>query len=130
MKFLNQFYLFNGLSKYYEHLLKRCNSGLLEFSVERKKELERFIKIMSQNMESNEMDLMKAFNCDPSWPVCLFDFTYKNSCNSFQIMRCQKMLTEYVVEDYFAESNFKKNGIEFDRKVNNVNDQESDVIRE
>lgn len=32
LKFLNQFYLFNGLSKYYEHLLKRCNGGLLEMS--------------------------------------------------------------------------------------------------
>ena len=81
LKFLNQFYLFNGLSKYYEHLLKRCNAGLLEYTDEWKIELERNIKIMSQNMESNEMDLMKAFNCDPSWPVCLYDFTYKNSCN-------------------------------------------------
>ena len=21
-------------------------------------------------------DLMKIFDCDPSWPVCLFDFTF------------------------------------------------------
>ena len=40
------------------------------------------------------------------------------------------MLTEYVVEDYFAEDNFTKNGIEYDREVSYVNDQESDVIRE
>lgn len=40
------------------------------------------------------------------------------------------MLTEYVVEDYFAEDNFKKNGIEYNEAVNYVNDQESDVIRE
>ena len=40
------------------------------------------------------------------------------------------MLTNYVVEDYFAADNFKKNGIEYDGDVNYVNDQESDVIRE
>ena len=30
------------------------------------------------------------------------------------------MLTEYVVEDYFAEDNFKKNGIEYNEAVNYV----------
>ena len=64
-------------------------------SDEWKIELERNIKIMSQNMESNEMDLiflmkaelggsakksesglLEAFNCDPSWPYQYIFFIF------------------------------------------------------
>ena len=68
---------------------------------------------------------MKTFNCDPDWPICLFDFTYKNKSNEFQAMRCKHNLKNYVVEDYF---NFFS-GIDKTKESLLLMD-ETDVIRE
>lgn len=70
---------------------------------------------------------MKTFNCDPDWPICLFDFTYKNKSNEFQAMRCKHNLKNYVVEDYFDFFN----GIDQSKKKESLLIlDETDVIRE
>ena len=38
-KFLNQFYLFNGLSKYYEHVIKKEKSGHIRLTEAELKEI-------------------------------------------------------------------------------------------
>ena len=56
-------------------------------------------------MEQFEQDLMSIFDCDPSWPLCLYDFTHKNACPKFVTMRVQQKLNEFVIDDYWYSSN-------------------------
>ena len=44
---------------------------------------------------------MSIFDCDPSWPSCLYDFTHKNLCPKFIVMRVKQPLNTLVIEDYF-----------------------------
>jgi len=43
-------------------------------------QLKEYIYLLGSN-NVNNTELMKVFNCDPTWPVCLYDFTYKNKSN-------------------------------------------------
>ena len=52
-------------------------------------------------MDKYERDLMKIFNCNPEWPVCLFDFSFKNKTPSFVTFRVEGSLEAYVFEDYY-----------------------------
>lgn len=124
-KFLNQFYLFNGLPKYYEHVLKKEKSGHIQLPDSELKEIKNSYKIINSNLDGKEKELMKVFNCNPKWPICLYDFTFKNKCNQFLIMKCRSNLSKYVVNDYFEE----KGGInKYARSF--FTEDESDVIRE
>ena len=103
LKYLNQFYLFNGLNKYYEYLKKQEESGLAKYSEEQSAYVKKCLGVLSSNLENRESDLMKVFNCDPNWPVCLYDFSYKNKSNQFQTLKCKNKLSSYVVSNYFYE---------------------------
>ena len=67
---------------------------------------------------------MKVFNCDPKWPICLYDFTFKNKCNQFLTMKCRSNLSKYIVEDYFTNSGVNK------KAKRSWVEEEGDVIRE
>jgi len=43
---------------------------------------------------------MKIFNCDVQWPLCLFDFTYKNRIPQFLCFRASND-PPVIIEDYF-----------------------------
>ena len=101
LKFLNQFYLFNGLSKYYDHIVKLSNKGII-IDEETLKEAKRCLAILNSNLDNREGELMKVYNCNPEWPICLYDFTYKNKSNEYQTMKCRKKLSSYIVEDYIG----------------------------
>lgn len=47
---------------------------------------------------------MNIFNCDPKWPICLFDFTYKNKVPNFFCFRVRADLSSFIVADYFGGS--------------------------
>lgn len=67
---------------------------------------------------------MKVFNCNPEWPICLYDFTFKNKCNQFLIMKTKRNLKDYVIEDYILP-----NGV--DRGAEHKYEfSEHDVVRE
>jgi len=53
-------------------------------------------------MEKLEGNLMKIFNCDASWPLCLHDFTFKNRIPSYYAFRSEKPLTSFLNENYFS----------------------------
>ena len=55
VKFLNKFFLFSGYSKH----------GKLSLEQE------------------NESEVVKQAQCEQWWPVCLYDFTFKNSCHEY-----------------------------------------------
>lgn len=46
-------------------------------------------------------NLMDIFNCDPSWPICLYDFTIKQKCPTQFVFRTSHLLTSFVNPDYF-----------------------------
>ena len=73
-----------------------------------KKEVDEWLEIMRSNLENRENDFMKVFNCNEDWPVCLYDFTYKNKSNQYQVMKCQKSLNKYIVEDYITMDESKR----------------------
>lgn len=52
-------------------------------------------------MDKYERDLMRLFNCSADWPVCLYDFTFKNKNPSYLVMRVAGDLTEFIFEEYF-----------------------------
>lgn len=56
-------------------------TGKLQLSAERAQEVETYASILSTNLDIKDQDLMRVFNCDPEWPICMFDFTYKNKTN-------------------------------------------------
>ena len=47
---------------------------------------------------------MDIFNCDPTWPICLFDFTCKNKCPNFFRFRVGAPLDSFIQDDYFNET--------------------------
>jgi hypothetical protein len=52
-------------------------------------------------MDKYERDLMKIFNCDPSWQICLFDFSFKNKNPSFIALKVSGGLDTYIFDDYY-----------------------------
>lgn len=59
------------------------------------------VKITAQSLDKYERDLMRIFNCNPEWPVCLFDFSFKNKTPSFVTFKVEGNLESYVFEDYY-----------------------------
>ena len=82
MKFLNKFYLFSGFSKLRSQQLKQ-----------------------QSNSEDFENQVVAEMDCSQQWPVCLYDFTYKNKCSSFFSFRVQN--SPPLIEDYFSFSEDK-----------------------
>jgi len=50
---------------------------------------------------------MQFFNCNPEWPICLYDFSFRNKCPTYFAFRVGKPLVSYVVDDYFYGSEEK-----------------------
>lgn len=74
MKFLNKFYLFTGTN--------------------------RTTNTVAESLHNPDL----FFNCDPQkWPLCLFDFTYKNILHQFFVYRVNKN-TVQILDDYFYGS--------------------------
>jgi hypothetical protein len=80
LKFVNKFFLYSGLTKNLDQ---------------------------SGSMEEFESELMKIFNCDPEWPICLYDFTYKNKVPKFFCFRIECDLTTRIIDNYFTNENSK-----------------------
>ena len=44
---------------------------------------------------------MEIYNCDPKWPVCIFDFTFKNINPKYVTFKVHGNLAQHIKEDYF-----------------------------
>lgn len=126
IKFLNQFYMFNGFNKYIEQQINGKDNNKLS-QIERET-LIKNLKLINTNLDKKEKEVMRIFDCDTNWPLCLYDFTIKNRNNTQITMRSRYNLKDYVVENYFREdgivSNNKKNYY-YRNKL-----YEDDIIRE
>ena len=87
LQFVNRFFLYNGLQTYYA--TRNDEEAIIA------------TKIASATMEKFELDIMKIFVCNPKWPICLYDFSFRNKCPTYFCFRVQNDLTEYVRDDYF-----------------------------
>jgi len=61
--------------------MERHEKGIQKLDAASVKELKEYKTILCTNLEVKETDMMKIFNCNPKWPICMFDFTYKNKSN-------------------------------------------------
>lgn len=78
LQFVNKFFLYSGLCKFYEE-----------------KEVEW------KTIEDFEKEVMQMFNCDSDWPICLFDFTYKNRIPNYLCFKTQSNFSNLFQENYF-----------------------------
>jgi hypothetical protein len=88
------------------------------------------VAILSSNLDNREGELMKVYNCNPDWPICLYDFTYKNKSNEYQTMKCRKELSSYIVEDYFSIDPEEKDLIESMISERNTDEMQIDIVKE
>jgi hypothetical protein len=80
-------------------------------------------------MEDFEEELMTIFNCDPSWPICLFDFTYKNKVPHYFCFKVNRSLNDHVIPDYFIPENAQTYKDPKSRKLQNAIN-ENDILAE
>lgn len=52
--------------------------GLWPMQGQEEKQIMGSLEIFKSQLETREHDIAKVFDCDPSWPLCLYDFTIKN----------------------------------------------------
>jgi hypothetical protein len=69
-------------------------------------------------MDQFERELMNIFNCKPEWPICLFDFTYKNKVPNFFNFRVGKNLNSFIIDNYFEDDGMT---IEVNPKLSIIN---------
>ena len=100
---MNLFYLFNGFNKFIEGELKLEKEGMSHLSDAKKQELKDTLKLINSNKDKKETELMQIFDCDPNWPICLYDFTFKNRNHKYISMRCRESLNDYVYDNYFDQ---------------------------
>ena len=53
------------------------------------------------SIDRNEDELMKVFNCDPTWPICTYDFSYTNKCPTYFCFRVGHDFNKLLKPDYF-----------------------------
>ena len=49
--------------------------------------------------ENYEEAVVKNYSCDPTWPICLYDFTYKILCEQFFSYRIGTPIE--IIDNYF-----------------------------
>jgi len=48
---------------------------------------------------------MAIYDCDPSWPVCIYDFSFKNRSPNYFAFKVEEDLTKFIVSSYFSNDN-------------------------
>jgi len=96
VKFLSNFSQYNGLAMYYKFLEPRTE------------DIQKAFSIISSSIGVYEKQLMTVYNCKPEWPVCLYDFSFKNRVPNFFVLKVAKSLNDYVDWNYFAPGHRKE----------------------
>jgi hypothetical protein len=67
-------------------------------------EMKNCLKLINSNLDKKERELMSIFDCNPKWPLCLYDFTFKNRNDKYIAMLARRSLKEYIIDDYFTST--------------------------
>ena len=73
---------------------------------------------------------MDIFNCDPKWPICLFDFTYKNKVPNHLCFKVGGDLTDLIKDNYFEAADCPPNRTSDKEKLNFDKMTEQDLLIE
>ena len=95
--FANKFFLYKGLAAYYEknqHTEKAKGALWLH----------------QQHLNLYDRGLFSVFDCKPEFPICLYDFSYKNKCPSYFCLKVEGDLGNNIIDDYFDRSKMKYGG--------------------
>jgi hypothetical protein len=57
--------------------------------------------LQHQNEQLSSNNLMSYFDCNPNWPICLFDFTFKSKLPTYLCYRVAEHLDKLIIKDYF-----------------------------
>jgi hypothetical protein len=66
-------------------------------------EVQRAFIIISSSIGVYEKQLMTVYHCNPEWPVCLYDFSFKNRVPNYFCLKVKKPLTSFIIPQYFGE---------------------------
>ena len=89
-------------------------------------------KLTTNSQEPTEHEKMKNFNCDPKWPVCLYDFTFKNKVVSQYALKVRPILSSFVIQDHFypptEESSEESKAAILEQRKEKIGDSEFDMV--
>ena len=125
IKFLNQFSVYNGLNKFYEQALNAHKLGTHVLDDKTLKEYQDNGALINSNLDNRYHEVMRVFDCNQEWPICIYDFTFKNQSTQFLVMKCKRSLSSYVIDDYFGP---KKVNSKIKRPA--LKESEFDILRE
>ena len=97
---MKNFFAYGGLTEYYETLVK--NDPSLE-------NLEA-LDLLKQPLEVLVDKLPAIYKCNPEWPICLFDFSFRNLNPKFVAYRVKADLNSFVVPNYFSRQKLTNPG--------------------
>lgn len=136
--FLMNFEVYKGMSDFVVREQKKSMIGSLTNS-----ELEgssnpnnnnvRSFTSLTTSQDPTVHDKMKDFNCDQKWPVCLYDFTFKNKVVTQFCHKVSHPLSIFIVDDHFYPTNpdQAKKTQELEARKQRIGDSEfSMVLRE
>ena len=52
-------------------------------------------------METVIEKIPSLYKCNPEWPICLFDFSFRNQNPQSVSLRVKPKLTAFIQQDYF-----------------------------
>ena len=91
--FMDKFFSLNGLQIYYEQRALVTDLAEHKFAAQ----------VLAQPCDNYMIDLMHFYKCDPSWPICVFDFTHRNRNPKFLTLRVEQPLTSLIKDNYFSK---------------------------
>ena len=117
-QFIDKFFSFSGLPEYYSQLAQQTGEQQDREAAE----------ILSQPGDKYIPLLMKYYNCDPSWPICLYDFTHRNLNPKYNNFKVAAPLNTIVRENYFTSEKLSRrvaqaDGELLDQRLNTVGDE-------
>ena len=92
--FMKRFYLYGGLSDYYERLA---------FADPSSQHYSEAVDLLKQPIEQVVEKITGLYKCDPDWPICLFDFSFCNLNPKFVALKVKANLDTFIKPDYFTD---------------------------
>ena len=92
-QFMDNFFSLTGMQHYYEKLAEKTEE----------EEHKLGAQILAQPCDNYIPGLMRFYKCDPSWPICVYDFTHRNRNPKFTTLRVQQPLNSLIKDQYFSE---------------------------
>ena len=90
--FMSNFFSYGGLTDYYERLEKVDPCAKNREAVE----------TLKQPIEAMVEKLPGLYKCNPDWPICLFDFSFRNLNPKFVAFRVKADLNSFILPNYFS----------------------------